>query len=101
MSATTLVCSARGAGLNEPVRRARQAAAIAKATAEPPNANPIATPARIPPTGGPTNWFIVSSTAYSRPFALASRSRSTTLGMIDWAAVSNRVSPTPSTNAAT
>ncbi len=100
MSATTLVGrrSPRGR-LERAVRRARSAA-IAKATAEPPKAKPIATPARIPPTGGPTNWFIVSSTAYSRPLAWLSRSRSTTLGMIDWAAVSNSVSPTPSTNAA-
>ena len=100
MSATTLVCTVRGAGLKDPVSRARNTAAMANATAEPPNANAIATPARIPPSGGPTNWFIVSSTAYSRPFAWLRRSFSTTLGMIDCAAVSNSVSPMPSTNAA-
>ena len=49
-----------------------------------------------PPSGGPMNWLAVSSTAYRWLLALASRSLSVTmLGTIDWAAVSNSVSPTP------
>ena len=56
---------------------------------------------RKPPSGGPMNWFMATSTPYSRPLATLSRSRATMLGMIDWAAVSKRVSPTPSTKAVT
>ena len=104
MSATTPgrgpAVSAR-TGLNEPVRRARATAAKANARAEPAKANAMATPARKPPSGGPTNWFIVSSTAYRRPFAFDRSSRRTIDGITDWAAVSNSVSPTPSTNAVT
>src|SRR5687767_3197064 len=58
-------------------------------------------PMSTPPSGGPTNWFITISTAYSRPFALGRSSLSTIEGRIDWAAVSNSVSPTPSANEAT
>ncbi len=101
MSSTTLVLTARAAGWNEPVSSDRSTAAIANAMADPPNASPMAMPARMPPSGGPTNWFIVSSIAYRRPLAWLSRSRSTRLGMIDWAAVSNSVSPMPSAKAAT
>ena len=104
MSATTLgrgpAVSAR-TGLNEPVRSASATAAKANARAEPAKANAIATPARKPPRGGPTNWFIVSSTAYRRPFAFDRSSRRTIDGMTDWAAVSNSVSPTPRTKAVT
>ena len=104
MSATTLgrgpAVSAR-TGLNEPVRSASATAAKANARAEPAKANAIATPARKPPMGGPTNWFIVSSTAYRRPFAFDRSSRRTIDGMTDWAAVSNSVSPTPRTKAVT
>ena len=46
------------------------------------------------------NWFIDSSAAYSRPLALLSCSLDTSEGMIDWAAVSNSVSPMPSSSAA-
>ena len=52
--------------------------------------NAIATPAatRKPPSGGPTNWFAVSSAACRRPLARESRSRGTTSGKIDCAEVS-------------
>jgi hypothetical protein len=66
-----------------------------------PNARAIPAAARSPPSGGPTNWFIVSSTAYRRPFARLNRSASTRFGMIDWADVSNSVSATPRAKATT
>ena len=59
-----------------------------------------ANPAITPPTAGPTNWLAVSSTAYSRLLARSSwRGSRTRFGRIDWPAVSNRVSPTPSAKA--
>ncbi len=99
MSATMLVGSADGAGLNEPDSNDRAMTPTAKATADPAKARAMAMAANSPPSGGPTNWLAVSSAAYSRPLARLSWSLSTTEGMTDWAAVSNRVSPTPSAKA--
>ena len=53
-----------------------------------PNASATPAAATTPPRGGPTNEFIVSSTAISRPFALCRSSRGTIIGRIDWAVVS-------------
>ena len=84
-------------------RRARTSASAARAY---PSADAASAPARAaaassPPSGGPTNWFAVSSTAYRRLFAHDSRSGATTLGRIDWAAVSCSVSPIPRAKAST
>src|SRR5215207_3989478 len=65
-------------------------------TALSPSAIESAAPATSAPTEGPRNWFAVSSVAESLLLARSRCSASTMLGRIDWAAVSNNVSPTPS-----
>jgi hypothetical protein len=56
---------------------------------------------RRPPSGGPTNEFIIVSAANRRPLAVTSRSRPTRAGTIACAFVSKNVSPVPMMNAAT
>src|SRR5688572_8403773 len=52
------------------------------------------------PSVGPMNWLVIRSTAVSWPLAFESCALSATIaGRIDCAAVSNNVSPTPSTKA--
>jgi len=83
------------------VRVRRQSNAPRYPAAAVPNAAAIANADRKPPIGGPTNEFIVSSTALRRLLAATTLSLPTTFGSIELAAVSNIVSKQPRTKATT